>query len=156
VTPVGALHPVKCDVRIVAATNRDLRDDAAKARFRGDLYARLAELVVSVPPLRERSEDVLPLLVRALGEGAPPISADLAEAMLCYRWPYNVRELLKVAADLRVRGGGANVLELDLIADRLEAARDEAAHDGDGPAPPGGGERAIPDRDALVALLEKH
>ena len=95
--------------------------------MRGDLYARLAEIVLFLPPLRERREDILMMVQHALGmigEGATPqqpqqLSPRLAEALLVYAWPFNVRELFKVAAELRVRGAGAKVLGLELIEARL-------------------------------------
>jgi transcriptional regulator with PAS, ATPase and Fis domain len=119
VMPVGSVHPAPFDARIVAATNRALSGEVFAGRFRGDLLARLAEIEIPLPPLRARVEDVLPIAIGALGENAPPLSADLAEALLLYEWPYNVRELLKVAAELRIRGGGASVVELGLVAVRL-------------------------------------
>ncbi|WP_437674190.1 sigma 54-interacting transcriptional regulator [Sorangium sp. So ce131] len=127
VLPLGATAPVACDVRIVAATNRDLKVDVAAHRFRGDLFARLSEFPLGIPPLRERREDILPLLEHALGAPRPRISAALAEALLLHPWPFNVRELFALAAQLRIRGGDAEVLDLDLVADRLEPAPGHAA-----------------------------
>jgi transcriptional regulator of acetoin/glycerol metabolism len=66
VAPVGGGTPTPCDVRLVAATNRDLREDAESGRFRGDLYSRLAEITLQTTPLRERREDIIPILESAL------------------------------------------------------------------------------------------
>ncbi len=98
--PVGATAPQRCDVRIVAATNRDLEAEVHEGRFREDLYFRLKVFKVVLPPLRERPEDV-PLLARFLldkaiaesGAGAREIHAEAAAALGRYAWPGNVREL---------------------------------------------------------------
>jgi DNA-binding NtrC family response regulator len=161
VIPVGAVHPVAFDARVVAATNRSLALEVANGNFRGDLLARLTEIEVSLPPLRQRAEDVLPLLRHALGDDAPPVSADLAEGLLLHAWPYNVRELFKVAAELKIRGAGMPVLELRLVGDRLKRAAVSAAP----PAPSAlpsipivreKDDRPIPSREELVALLREH
>ena len=122
VIPVGATAPIPVDVRVVAATHRDLVADLARVHLRGDLYARLAQLVIRLRPLRERREDVLALLAHALG--APPaITPRLAEALLRYAWPFNVRELRAVAQELQLRGAGAaGPLDLPLVAERLAPA----------------------------------
>jgi len=104
VTRVGASRPVKVDVRIVAATNRDLGAMVAEGRFREDLYYRLAVFPIALPPLRERRADV-PLLVehalrilRARREGAERLACSpLAMRLLrAYDWPGNVRQLFAV------------------------------------------------------------
>jgi DNA-binding NtrC family response regulator len=121
IVPVGAAHPIPCDVRIVAATNRDLLGAVDQGRFRGDLYARLVEFTpLELPPLRARREDILLLLRHAYGEDMPPLEPDLVDALLAHGWPYNVRELLGVGRELRVRGHGQPTLALDLVAHRLQ------------------------------------
>jgi DNA-binding NtrC family response regulator len=163
VMPVGSVHSAPFDARIVAATNRALTGEVFAGRFRGDLLARLAEIEIPLPPLRSRVEDVLPIAIGALGEGAPPMSADLAEALLLYAWPYNVRELLKVAAELRIRGAGSAVLSLALVAERLKRASMVPPTSG----VPSSAERdeekeekeravAIPSKEELMALLREH
>lgn len=142
VLPVGATAPIACDVRIIAATNRDLTADIAAHRFRGDLFARLSEFPLGIAPLRERREDVLPLLEHALGRPRPRISSALAEALLLHPWPFNVRELFALAAQLRIRGGEAEVLDLELVADRLGPTSGEAATASQGTA---SGRRPLPD-----------
>ncbi|MEM9190812.1 MAG: sigma 54-interacting transcriptional regulator [Myxococcota bacterium] len=93
---VGASQPRPVDVRVVAATNRDLATEVNRGTFREDLYFRLAVVEVSLPPLRARLDDI-PLLVRHFVErfapGSPPPSADLVKAMAARPWPGNVREL---------------------------------------------------------------
>jgi DNA-binding NtrC family response regulator len=113
---IGGNEEVLLDVRIVAATNRDLRAAVADRRFREDLFYRIGVLVVPIPPLRERIEDI-PLLAEhflsALTRGGvePTLSPAVAERLMAYRWPGNVREL-------------RNVLERAVL---LAASRDDGA-----------------------------
>jgi two-component system nitrogen regulation response regulator GlnG len=98
-TTVGGRVPVKTNVRIVAATNRDLRQLINQGLFREDLFFRLNVVPIRLPPLRERAEDIPDLvrhfLNRAEQEGLPhkSMSKDALEALQRYRWPGNVREL---------------------------------------------------------------
>jgi two-component system, NtrC family, response regulator HydG len=98
---VGGTVDRPFDVRIVAATNRDLQVEVAAGRFRQDLYFRLAAAVVNVPPLRDRTEDI-PLLAQRLledlGHGTVEIAADALELLMQRQWPGNVRELKNVLA----------------------------------------------------------
>ena len=80
VTPVGASHGRKVDVRIIAATNLDLQEAVADERFRGDLYARIAEITLSMPSLASRREDILSLLELGLGPDAPPLERGCSRA----------------------------------------------------------------------------
>ena len=98
---VGDPTPRRADVRILAATNRDLAVEARSGRFREDLYYRLAVLTLEVPPLRERRDDILPLAEefvafyrRAAGRSRLGLSAAARRALLAHGWPGNVRELL--------------------------------------------------------------
>jgi hypothetical protein len=101
VFPLGERRPVRVDVRVVAATHRDLPELVRQGKLREDLYYRLQVLPVSVPPLRERREDI-PVLarhfVRALStRGEPPVlAADAISLLVAQRWPGNVRELRNV------------------------------------------------------------
>ena len=98
--PVGATHPVHVDVRVIAATNKDLEDEIAKGNFREDLFYRLNVIPFFVPPLRERKEDI-PLLVKEFLQefgqqyGRPHVEMhpDALDALRQYNWPGNVREL---------------------------------------------------------------
>ncbi len=100
VIPVGATQAVRIDVRIVAATNRDLEEEIRRGNFRSDLYYRLNVIALHLPPLRERMEDI-PLLTsyflehQAEGTGAEPkrLTDDAMDALMKYDWPGNVREL---------------------------------------------------------------
>jgi DNA-binding NtrC family response regulator len=100
VDPVGGKKPIKVDVRIISATNRNLIADATNGRFREDLYYRLAVFPITVPPLRERPEDIAELvrhfLVRFAAEEGKRIRAVSAEALgllNAHPWPGNVRQL---------------------------------------------------------------
>lgn len=97
VRPVGTTRDIPVDTRIVATSNRDLIDLVHAERFRADLYSRLAQWTVRVPPLRERREDIQGL-VRYLMTRFEPLrrrlTPDLAEALLSHEWPLNVRGLL--------------------------------------------------------------
>lgn len=98
---VGGTKDRPFDVRIIAATNRDLRNEVARGRFREDLFFRLGAAIVPVPPLRERLDD-LPLLVATLmadlGQPGMRVTAEAYEVMRAHRWPGNVRELKNTLA----------------------------------------------------------
>ncbi|MCC6464704.1 MAG: sigma-54-dependent Fis family transcriptional regulator [Planctomycetes bacterium] len=97
---VGSSEPVRCDVRVLATTNRNLHDSIKQGRFREDLYFRLNVLPVALPALRDRPEEIGPLArfflqrhARRLGREEPTLTADGERALKAYRWPGNVREL---------------------------------------------------------------
>jgi DNA-binding NtrC family response regulator len=100
---IGASETIKVDVRVVAATNRDLKVELQAGRFREDLFFRLQVVTVRVPPLRERKADI-PLLVRhllvrhgqRLGRPIPRVAPEVLEALQGYDFPGNVRELSHV------------------------------------------------------------
>jgi DNA-binding NtrC family response regulator len=93
--PVGSLNRIRVDVRIVAATHRNLTQEVAAGRFREDLYHRLNVIRITLPPLRERKEDIPPLIERFLAgaESRYILTNEALEAMLNYDWPGNIREL---------------------------------------------------------------
>jgi transcriptional regulator with GAF, ATPase, and Fis domain len=100
---LGGTRTLKADIRVIAATNRDLRSAIARGTFREDLYYRLAVFEIRIKALRERPEDILPLagafleeIGAELGRPAAGISRDAREALLRYAWPGNVRELRNV------------------------------------------------------------
>ncbi len=149
---VGSRTPRFVDVRFVAATNRDLERDAAKGTFRQDLYFRVAGLTVTVPPLRARPSEILPLALTfarkaaaELGSAAPPSLSPEAQAALArHRWPGNVRELRNVIERAVVLCGG-NTLRLSHLPASLAgpAALPTFADDG-----------ASTERDRIVAALQ--
>ena len=103
VTPVGGEEPLPVDVRVIASTNKDLEEEISIGNFREDLFYRLNVIPFSVPPLRERQEDV-PLLAHhfmkefatAYGRRSREITDDALDALMRYSWPGNVRELRNV------------------------------------------------------------
>lgn len=153
ITPVGSTVPVPCDVRVIAATNGDVPQAVADQRFRGELFARLRGIVIRLPPLRERREDILPLLYDEFPD-PPRMRARLVEALLTYHYPYNVRELKQMARALRLHLEREDILDLPHILDRFEVVRAEAASrslpsEPSEPVP-------SPTRDTLVRLLEEN
>jgi len=101
--PLGASSPQETDVRIIAATNRDLGEAAASGAFRGDLYYRLRVLEIRIPPLRERRSDVAPLLDHFLrrlsarhGKHISGLAPEAARLLLSHDYPGNVRELVHI------------------------------------------------------------
>ena len=149
IRPVGGQSTKHVDVRVVAATNRDLVAAAAQGEFREDLYYRLATLVVRVPPLRDRREDV-PEFARAFLEerklGIEPAAMQMLGA---YDWPGNVRELENVLRRLAVLATGATITAAD-VEQNLQATAARCA----GPLPTLDLESL--ERMALVAALERH
>ena len=118
---VGGTEAVQVDVRIIAATNRDLKKAVAAGTFREDLYYRLNVIPISIPPLRERREDI-PLLVDHLleqlgveaGKTIEGVSHDAMSLMMLHDWPGNVRELRNVLERAIVVASGANIQVADL------------------------------------------
>jgi transcriptional regulator with PAS, ATPase and Fis domain len=99
VEPVGGV-PTRVDVRVITATNCDLERRIAQGQFRRDLYYRVAGFLLRVPPLRERREDIPPLVnaflsasARDAGRPVPPITCEAIRALVDYDWPGNIREL---------------------------------------------------------------
>jgi len=130
VRPVGDTRTIKIDVRIVAATVRDLGQEVAEGRFREDLFYRLNVLPIRVPPLRERRED-LPLLIehflekynRRLGTEVSGFSQSAMQVLLDYSWPGNVRELENTVERAAVLADGTMIDE-ESLPDKLRETRD--------------------------------
>ena len=127
---VGGNVPITVDVRVIAATNRRLKDEVAAGRFREDLYYRLAVAEVNLPRLRERIADI-PLLVHAFlkqlavehDQAVRGVSRALLDRLLRYPWPGNVRELRNVLENMMVFARPGTVLQVD---DLPPAIRDHA------------------------------
>ena len=124
---VGGTHPIKVDIRLIAATNRDLNEAVRKGEFRQDLYYRLAVVKLTMPPLRERKEDI-PMLTRHFVQKyakrckvkARPVSREAMAALVNYDWPGNVRELENAIERALVLGSSDTVLPEDLPESLLE------------------------------------
>jgi DNA-binding NtrC family response regulator len=113
---VGGTRPVRVDVRVVSATNRDLRAEVEAGRFREDLFYRLNGVSVRVPPLRERRGDV-PLLARHFldrGGSGRLLDDSAVEALRAYDWPGNVRELEMIVGRAALLSAGATIRGEDL------------------------------------------
>jgi DNA-binding NtrC family response regulator len=136
VLPVGASKPVAVEVRVVAATNRVLRDEVAAGRFREDLFFRLNVIPVHLLPLRERREDVLPLarhfLARHAAEAGRQLmfSAESEQALAAHTWPGNVRELENAIERGVVLARGSEVTPEDLLLSEGTGASRPSAGDG--------------------------
>jgi DNA-binding NtrC family response regulator len=135
--PLGSSHTRRAQVRVVSATNADLPAAIREGRFREDLYYRINVCEVAVPPLAERSEDIVPLAEHFLGSDMR-LSADAQAAMLRYPWPGNVRELRNVMerAKLLARADTVHAADLNLAALRrgpallvVEASEIAARHE---------------------------
>ena len=117
VTPVGGTRSHPVNVRILAATHQDLEQMVREGRFREDLYYRLRELEIRIPPLRERPEDILELAERFLTEavkdlpfeGSPRLSPESVRALLDHDWGGNIRELRHTMRTALLRSGGAEL-----------------------------------------------
>ncbi len=171
VLPLGATRPVPVNVRVVCATHRDLDALVAEGNFRGDLLARLREVAVHLPPLRDRREDIFRLVrhfLAAHGAGDAEIGFSYMLGLAHYHWPYNVREL-ESAVKLSVTLAGGKPLDLRHLRPEIQAALDghgrlpdddddRSTQPGEEPAtrrqsmPSGGGSEA-PTEQALRALL---
>ena len=124
---VGGTHPIKINIRLIAATNRDLDEAVRKGEFRQDLYYRLAVVKITMPPLRERREDIAMLTRHFVQKHAmrcrvkaKPISREAMAALVNYEWPGNVRELENAIERALVMGSSDMVLLEDLPESLLE------------------------------------
>ena len=152
--PVGATSPRKVNVRVVAATNRPLKEMIAKGEFREDLYYRINVINVAIPSLKERPEDIPVLmdhfLEKKCAEMGHPLkqwSKKTLEKFLDYKWPGNVRELQNEVERLVVLAGEDKNITPDLISERIKDAVD-------GPTPVGN-LRGINTKGSLKKALEE-
>jgi len=114
---LGSNKKVSVDVRIVAATNRDLAKELDSGTFRSDLYHRLSEVQINIPPLRERPDDIPVLAQHFLAQARPEamLSSSALEALQEYRWPGNVRELRNVVVKMAMLCGQSELTAQDVI-----------------------------------------
>jgi len=125
---IGGSQAIRLDVRVIATSNRQLREEVAAGRFREDLFYRLNVVPLGIPPLRERPGDILPLVERAMRRWSPAgAAAELDDgaraAMLAHDWPGNVRELENVVQRALVLAGGRRLEAADLAFERPQTAR---------------------------------
>jgi two-component system response regulator AtoC len=166
---IGGKETIKVDVRVMAATHRDLQKAILDGSFREDLYYRLNVIALQVPPLRERREDIVPLaefLIKkhvAPGLPAPVMTLDLKHAMMTYHWPGNVRELENIVRKFAIlRDADSLASELHTKAIR-KPVRPILAGEGLGQSPEGADAspilqqvtqaKRLAETDAIVAAL---
>lgn len=149
---LGSPHSVKVDVRIIASTNRNLEEDIKKGRFREDLFYRLNVFPITVPPLRQRGEDILLLALHFLGKFSAKYGRKITkipkpamDALQRYPWPGNVRELANVIERAVITSHGT-VLEL---AEKIDSASGMQERE------PKHGNLIEVERDHIVKVLEK-
>jgi two-component system nitrogen regulation response regulator GlnG len=130
---VGGNQTITTDVRVIAATNRDLEKMVEEGTFRSDLYYRLSGFTIQLAPLRERPEDLVPLLEnylavfsRELSKDVHGISPEAMDALLNYSWPGNVRELQNVLKQTLLRSAG-HVIIPEFIPERIRVPGEEIA-----------------------------
>ena len=131
---VGGVKDIKVDVRLISATNQDLSQAISENRFRKDLYYRLQVVPVSLPPLRDRGQDIVQLAKRFIEyfnekchKNVQRISGDAEQVLLAYPWPGNVRELRNVIERVMILEIGEEVLPEHLSREMLKAAPSSAA-----------------------------
>lgn len=133
ITPVGSTETIPIDVRIISATNKDLETLVKEEKFREDLYYRLNVVPLNVPPLRERHDDILPLIRmnlarcnRNLNENKT-ISSDALSILIKYPWPGNIRELQNVVERLLITTSHDNISADDIFGFIKQAADENTA-----------------------------
>lgn len=149
---VGGTETVKVDVRVIAATNRDLEQRRREGRFREDLYYRLYVVPIELPPLRDRKEDV-PLLVEHFvkrfrertGKAIREVSPEAFGLLMDYDWPGNVRELENAIEHAFVKCHGDSIQESDLPRLMVRSVRGDVSSSG----------RPVSEKDRLMSVLEQ-
>ncbi len=126
ITRVGGLKPKLVDIRFIAATNRDLEQEVLRGSFRRDLFFRLNGISLSIPPLRERKSEILPLALRFLrnfcddaGRPMPRLSEDVVNLLRGYSWPGNIRELKNVVERALILCDGDEILPEQLPVEKM-------------------------------------
>jgi transcriptional regulator with GAF, ATPase, and Fis domain len=159
---LGGTRALKADVRIVAASNRDLKQAIQRGEFREDLYYRLHVFEIRLPPLRERPEDILPLtevflaeIGPATGRPVPGVSREARELLLAYPWPGNARELRNALerAAILCEGGLITAAHLPISVSRGEDT--QASTPVPDALPPGGIDLEAVERSYVAAALKQ-
>jgi Nif-specific regulatory protein len=160
-TRVGGTKTITCDVRVITATNRNLKDAMHKGHFREDLYYRLNVFPIRLPPLRERREDIVPLAeyfaglaCRTLRVSERGIAPETAARLAAYSWPGNIRELANVIERAMLLCDGTTLLPEHLPAD-IGGSHAPAA-EGPEPAPPGQASLWASERAMIVQALKEN
>ena len=163
---VGANRSTKVDVRVIAATNRDLKEEVKQGRFREDLFFRLSVVSLTLPPLRDRRDDILPIVKHILGKSAfnknkdgqqkiTTIGPDAESIFQTYEWPGNVRELHNVVERAGSFCEGDTIYAKDLpdhMKGRSEGGSVSSSHGGSSDMPPV--DSSLPFKEAKDKLLD--
>jgi PAS domain S-box-containing protein len=155
VTRLGGTRPIKVDVRILAATHRHLEEKVKKGEFREDLFFRLNVIPITLPPLRERTEDLIPLIEMFLSEFnqtygmSKKITPDSYEILLRYKWPGNIRELRNVIERFFVLSEGDYINLKDIAYPSFFFQSEPAEQDADS------GEEILPLKEAVMNFEKK-
>ncbi len=160
ITRVGGTRTIPVDVRVIAATNKDLADEVGRGAFREDLYFRLAVLSLELPPLRDRAEDI-PVLVdhflrkyaAELGREVPRITRGALALLTAYRWPGNVRELENAVYEAMVMSEG-DLLDSVSLQPRIRAVENVPIRAAEGPLGPGVPSAPAAGREEPLSLLD--
>jgi two-component system response regulator HupR/HoxA len=146
VRPVGATRAMPVNVRVIAATHRDLEEDVRAGRFREDLFYRLAGMTITMPPLRERVGDIKPiaewllsLATEDLGVVPKTFSADAIGALMAYEWPGNIRELRnEIYRAVALMTGDGNKVDAQTLSSKVLQGRSASLAQGRSAAMPAG------------------
>ena len=159
---VGGTATLRADVRLIAATNRDLSQAVAEGKFREDLFYRLNVFSISLPPLRERDDDVLLLahhfvreIGHRLGKVEPALAPDALDALRGYRWPGNIRELQNAIERALILSDGSVVSAAHLGLGGKAGVRSNDPGDRNSEAPPAPELLADLEKRAILAALEQ-
>lgn len=163
VQPVGAVRPIKVDVRIIAATNRDLKAEVAAGNFREDLFYRLSVFPVRLPPLRERGGDIV-LLAEHFRERAlsrhdrwvGPFTPEAEAALRRYAWPGNIRELEHAIERALILTDDGQPIDTEALGPAISGAPPAAAHPGALPEGPLKDVLAVLEEQLVRRALDQH
>jgi DNA-binding NtrC family response regulator len=151
---VGSNQEIQCNVRIIAASNKNLEDLVKKGQFREDLFYRLNVIELNIPPLRERKEDILPLATKFISEFSQSrsrFSSAVSKCLLDYKWPGNVRELRNTMERAALLSRGELILP-EHLTNRVRSNSDGAVD----PTREGAEKLEGMEREAIVNALQKH
>jgi len=158
---LGSIRTIHADIRVLAATNRNLKDAVAKGAFREDLYYRLAVFDITLPPLRDRVDDIVVLadafvaeIGRSIGRPAVGIAAPARSMLAAYAWPGNVRELRNVVERALILCDGGTIASAHLPNDVVSASQASRASTASPSSRPAGALEAT-ERDMIAAALAR-
>jgi len=158
VVPVGSEKLHKVDVRVVAATNLDIEEAVAAGRFREDLYYRLAVIPIHLPPLRQRPEDIPPLLRHfAAKAGFPHVSftKESLELLASYAWPGNVRELENIVTRMMILREG-DIIGIEDLPQKILTRQTHAGQTAIVNLPPEGYSLEQLEREVVIEALKRN